>query len=226
MNDTGERTQDPEGRKLAQSNSKSEDTEQYGRWRIHAKSVCSGYCPFHNPSNHPLKDAGINIRGDKMMLVERMCEHGIGHDDPDSVAYLQSKGEMWAGTHGCDGCCCEPPQDSPLGQVTSLTKITAEYFMATDPDRVALQRKVLAWHKAEIAKLFEQIRSEVDDLLSKIEGDNNPNESTLGHFKDAQDGKRSMSALLQVLLANEYYRLGEVYVIKEVREALTRIESK
>lgn len=48
----------------------------------------------------------------------------------------------------------EPTQD------TSLTEITAEYFMATDPDRVALQRKVLAWHKAEIAKLFEQIRSE------------------------------------------------------------------
>jgi len=51
-------------------------------------------------------------------------------------------------------CYCDKPQD------TSLTKITAEYFMATDPDRVALQRKVLAWHKAEIAKLFEQIRSE------------------------------------------------------------------
>lgn len=49
----------------------------------------------------------------------------------------------------------EPTQD------TSLTEITAEYFMATDPDRVALQRKVLAWHKAERAKLFEQIRSEV-----------------------------------------------------------------
>lgn len=147
-------TEDKSNEKVTSSNSKSEDTEQYGRWRIHAKSVCSGYCPFHNPSNHPLKDAGINIRGDKMMLVERMCEHGIGHDDPDSVAYLQSKGEMWAGTHGCDGCCCEPPQD------TSLTEITAEYFMATDPDRVALQRKVLAWHKAERAKLFEQIRSE------------------------------------------------------------------
>jgi len=52
-------------------------------------------------------------------------------------------------------CYCDKPQD------TSLTKITAEYFMATDPDRVALQRKVLAWHKAERAKLFEQIRSEV-----------------------------------------------------------------
>lgn len=52
----------------------------------------------------------------------------------------------------------EPTQD------TSLTEITAEYFMATDPDRVALQRKVLAWHKAEIAKLFEQMRSEVNSM--------------------------------------------------------------
>jgi len=55
-------------------------------------------------------------------------------------------------------CYCDKPQD------TSLTKITAEYFMATDPDRVALQRKVLAWHKAEIAKLFDQIRSEVNSM--------------------------------------------------------------
>ena len=132
----------------------------------------------------------------------------------------QLRAQRWLQDNTHEGMTPEPPQD------TSLTEITAEYFMATDPDRVALQRKVLAWHKAERAKLFEQIRSEVDDLLSKIEGDNNPNESTLGHFKDAQDGKRSMSALLQVLLANEYYRLGEVYVIKEVREALTRIESK
>lgn len=81
------------------------DSEEWGKWQIHAKSVCAGFCPFHNPSNHPLKDAPIHIRGDKMMLVERICEHGIGHDDPDSVAYFHSKGEMWAGTHGCDGCC-------------------------------------------------------------------------------------------------------------------------
>lgn len=55
----------------------------------------------------------------------------------------------------------EDKSNEKVTSSNSLTEITAEYFMATDPDRVALQRKVLAWHKAEIAKLFEQIRSEV-----------------------------------------------------------------
>lgn len=66
----------------------------------------------------------------------------------------QLRAQRWLQDNTHEGMTPEPPQD------TSLTEITAEYFMATDPDRVALQRKVLAWHKAEIAKLFEQIRSE------------------------------------------------------------------
>lgn len=74
-------------------------------FRVHNESVCMPPCPFHAPSDHPLKDAEMHIRGDKKGLVERICEHGIGHDDPDSVAYMHKIGERWAGIHGCDGCC-------------------------------------------------------------------------------------------------------------------------
>jgi len=74
-------------------------------WTIHNKKDCVKPCPFHYPSEHPLKSAPIHIRDDKMLLVERICEHGVGHDDPDSVAYFHNHGEMWSGTHGCDGCC-------------------------------------------------------------------------------------------------------------------------
>lgn len=74
--------------------------------RIHDGTACAGrHCPFHNPSDHPLNTAPRKVRLDKGALVERICEHGIGHDDPDSVAWLHSRGEMWAGVHGCDGCC-------------------------------------------------------------------------------------------------------------------------
>lgn len=72
---------------------------------IHPKSDCKYPCPFHGPSNHPLKDAKIHIRKDKHFLVERICKHGVGHDDPDSVAYMHSIGAKWVGVHGCDGCC-------------------------------------------------------------------------------------------------------------------------
>lgn len=84
---------------------KDDGMDTFGPYKIHSQKTCEGPCPFHNPSDHPLKDAKIHIRDDKMMLVERICEHGVGHDDPDSVAYYKAHGEEWAGTHGCDGCC-------------------------------------------------------------------------------------------------------------------------
>lgn len=80
-------------------------TEKWGQHTIHAKRLCAPPCPFHAPSDHPLKDATMAIRYDKQALVERICEHGVGHDDPDSVAYMQAQGHTWAGVHGCDGCC-------------------------------------------------------------------------------------------------------------------------
>jgi hypothetical protein len=51
------------------------------------------------------------VRLDKIGLVERLCGHGVGHPDPDSLAYYRRalppelyKGYALAG-HGCDGCC-------------------------------------------------------------------------------------------------------------------------
>lgn len=38
-------------------------------------------------------------------LVERICPHGIGHPDPDSLIYFERKGVEMMDVHGCDGCC-------------------------------------------------------------------------------------------------------------------------
>lgn len=73
---------------------------------VHAADQCAGeHCPIHNPSEHPLKNAHLHWRGD-MSMFERICKHGIGHYDPDSVAYMTRVTGMdgW-GVHGCDGCC-------------------------------------------------------------------------------------------------------------------------
>ena len=73
--------------------------------RTHAPDQCSGeHCCIHNPSNHPLRDAPMHWRSDKHVM-ERICEHGIGHDDPDDVAHRKRMGVKHAGVHGCDGCC-------------------------------------------------------------------------------------------------------------------------
>lgn len=86
---------------------------------IHNEEDCEGRpCVFHNPSDHPLNEAPTNIRFDRPVwvggkpvayLTERICEHGIGHPDPDSMDYLLSIGASKAEeVHGCDGCCSRP----------------------------------------------------------------------------------------------------------------------
>lgn len=87
------------------------------KWKTHPRSACAGdYCCFHNPSDHPLKDAPMNTRYDRawvhesgvlMLLIERTCKHGHSHADPDSARWLNSvSGDDGWGVHGgCDGCC-------------------------------------------------------------------------------------------------------------------------
>lgn len=76
--------------------------------RVHELKDCTPHpCPFHNPSDHAMKDCEMNIRMDKYALVERICEHGMGHPDPDSLAYFKRQGIEGLGIHGCDSCCWE-----------------------------------------------------------------------------------------------------------------------
>lgn len=78
--------------------------------RIHDAAKCEGYaCPFHNPSDHHMRDWPMLVRLDNRALVERTCEHGVGHPDPDSAAYFARWGDEMVGVHGCDGCCGVPP---------------------------------------------------------------------------------------------------------------------
>ena len=68
-------------------------------------------CAIHRPTPHKLSGSKRILRGST--LIEDQCEHGIGHPDPDSAAYLnwrdgyddKSAGSWF--THGCDGCCFE-----------------------------------------------------------------------------------------------------------------------
>ena len=72
----------------------------------HPPQRCAGNaCCIHNPSVHPLDTAPLHWRGD-IGLMERTCPHGIGHPDPDDIAYkARVTGDDGWGVHGCDGCC-------------------------------------------------------------------------------------------------------------------------
>lgn len=81
----------------------------YPGLRTHSPDQCSGeFCSLHNPSAHPLSNAPLNWRSDRT-LMERICEHGIGHPDPDHLAHVRrTRGEAAASgesVHGCDFCC-------------------------------------------------------------------------------------------------------------------------
>ena len=76
---------------------------------VHDESECEGRgCVIHHPSDHHMKDWPTHWRGgglfDVSCLMERICEHGVGHPDPDDAAFRASRGDSDT-THGCDGCC-------------------------------------------------------------------------------------------------------------------------
>lgn len=74
---------------------------------VHAESVCQGRpCVVHNPSQHALRLWPLVWRND-VQNFERICSHGIGHPDPDTLAYNDNPG-----IHACDGCCHQSEQEN------------------------------------------------------------------------------------------------------------------
>jgi len=90
---------------------KIRDQVQPRNLRIHSPRLCKGfYCCFHRPSKHSMRKWPMFVRLDRYRgLVERTCPHGIGHPDPDSLAFIEStlppNRRGYEGVHGCDGCC-------------------------------------------------------------------------------------------------------------------------
>lgn len=77
------------------------DTGQ--RLRVHEHEDCEGPCPIHAQTLHALVTARRHWRGDRR-IMERICDHGVGHPDPDDLAIRSG---VDPGVHGCDGCCRE-----------------------------------------------------------------------------------------------------------------------
>lgn len=77
--------------------------------QVHSRSQCEPRnCWLHEPSEHHMRSWDISIRLDKHALVERTCEHGVGHPDPDDMEYQRTKDRDFLAVHGCDGCCVVP----------------------------------------------------------------------------------------------------------------------
>lgn len=95
---------------------KNSFTDSIGQtlFKIHLKDDdCDNYgCIIHNPTKHHMSNWPLIYRERwGRAYPERICEHGIGHPDPDDMNwYHRYHGEVKAyyeGIHGCDGCCDE-----------------------------------------------------------------------------------------------------------------------
>ena len=80
---------------------------------VHNKEDCEGeYCCIHNPSNHIMKDYPTHWRDDRQVM-ERICKCGVGHPDPDDLAFKkrimgeEEYNKHAFGVHGCCGCCLD-----------------------------------------------------------------------------------------------------------------------
>lgn len=74
-------------------------------WWVHRwKRTCvDDGCAIHSPSKHHMSSWPMVMRPDT--LVERICNHGLEHPDPDSLKFFHSVGKFYMGEHTCDGCC-------------------------------------------------------------------------------------------------------------------------
>ena len=83
------------GQVIVNLHPRSEDCDKFG-------------CTVHNPTEHNMRGFPTLWRQDRG-LMERTCPHGVGHPDPDHMAwYARKYGEdkaRWESIHGCDGCC-------------------------------------------------------------------------------------------------------------------------
>ena len=86
---------------------------------VHDRTKCKGeHCCIHNPSDHPLKDAPTHWRSDRG-IMERICEHGVGHPDHDDVAFRIRMGAdpLTDSIHGCCGCCLKMSPETSEGSI-------------------------------------------------------------------------------------------------------------
>jgi hypothetical protein len=103
---------------------------------IHPPSKCLGYhCPWHNPSAHHMVGWTRVIRTDRDNLIERVCHHGVGHPDPDSVSWLGRRGVKIVHERCCG--CCRLPRVAQSQEAAVASPITMERNLAADDSRAA-----------------------------------------------------------------------------------------
>lgn len=162
--------------------------------RVHPFIKCMGrHCTIHNPSEHPLYLRPLHWRDDKG-IFERICEHDIGHDDPDDVAYRRSLPGVnteYIGIHGCDGCCAGKYKEAQDGGgwiagADYLTLLTGE---------LGVKMEVYPEDNAKYQTIRDQLQELRDGAVRTFES---------GATRDVEDHKNDYEGFLNPLVIRAF----------------------
>ena len=128
----------------------------------HTPDKCQGRnCCVHNPSDHHMRDWVMNYRQDKGVM-ERICPaHGVGHSDPDDLAYWVSIDRPEMGIHGCCGCCVENIQV----EVDELKELVSKFIAIlditeeSDSGRLFHPTQITSCRSGDLQKIVELIEA-------------------------------------------------------------------
>lgn len=222
-------------------------TNRVAALRTHSPTACEGTaCVVHNPSDHHMKAWPINYRFDRaarmpdrnlsgaviagpvFILAERICPHGVGHPDPDSLDFARREGgEDFAGAegvHGCDGCC----RPNAAHQYTPEEWPQAvEGLPDSHPVVAALREKFFAALDAQDSEVIvlgadddedeEALVRKFDEALASGEqvtvtapplGWTGPVYTICGHCKQRAEGSAFAQGLADVEVGTEWYAVS------------------
>jgi hypothetical protein len=122
---------------------------------VHDPGKCAGsHCTIHNRSDHQLRTWPQQWRADRS-IMERVCNHGVGHPDPDNP--WPAGDRRWS--HGCDGCCGAKRH--------AISDLVAELRYADEADTDPWDRTLYT----RAADALDRLICAVDELLAGSDAD-------------------------------------------------------
>jgi hypothetical protein len=186
---------------------------------IHSKDNCLGeFCTIHNMSDHILRPFPQHWREDRS-IMERICDHGVGHPDPDSP--WPDGDYRWI--HGCCGCC------SGLGSVDC--NVSDPKSLIRDPTDLLQELRDFAYiidetkGSAVVTMLEGKIFNDAADEIERItEESNRWQASAAGLSQDisnAEDQIEQLRSMGDMMVNSINYLLGENQATEDLLELLT-----
>jgi hypothetical protein len=105
---------------------------------VHSSESCANpkRCVMHSPTDHPMRELPMVWR----RQMQRRCEHGELHPDPDALSYRLFRDEADAVRsealeHGCNCDCCKGAYDEMLANAPKETRSGVKKRMDEDFSR-------------------------------------------------------------------------------------------